>query len=116
MLKRSSQYFKKEGVSSCEIVGAIALAALHDLHVNNFAFDGFPQISLFDAPENKFHVILSLSNHDGMTISAKFELDQTTALNAAKLFQKKHIYDQALIAHIQIAIVELESKYNQNSI
>lgn len=116
MLKMSSQYYQKDGVCSCEIVGAIALAALHDLHVNNFAFDGFPQISVFDAPENKIKVILALNKHNGITISTEFELDQTTAFNAAKLFQKKHIYDQALIKPVQIAIAELERKYNHNTI
>ena len=51
-------YFPKEGFSSCEIAGAVAEAAIHDLRVNLFTFNGFPQIHVADPKEDIFKISL----------------------------------------------------------
>lgn len=43
-MKFRSIYYSTKQVSTCEIAGAIALCALHDLRVNLFRFDGFLHI------------------------------------------------------------------------
>ncbi|PHM17209.1 MAG: hypothetical protein CJD30_07380, partial [Sulfuricurvum sp. PD_MW2] len=65
-------YFPKEKISSCEIAGAIALSALHDLRINLFRFEGFPQISVFEASDNRFKIFLLWTNNRGKINSVEF--------------------------------------------
>jgi hypothetical protein len=39
-------YYSDLGFSDCQVAGAVAEAALHELHVNHFGFPGFPQIDI----------------------------------------------------------------------
>lgn len=51
-------YFPELGLSSAQVAGAVAEAAVHDLRVNNFTFSGFPQIDVSGDPGGSFTVVL----------------------------------------------------------
>jgi hypothetical protein len=103
-----STFYQKQGVSSCEIAGAVALAALHDLRVNLFTFAGFPQVSVSEAPNAKFAITLSWNTQAGKTSSTTFELDEKAAFAAAKRFKKEHTHDVNIFEPVQNALAELE--------
>lgn len=103
-----STFYPKQGVSSCEIAGAVALAALHDLRVNLFTFAGFPQISVSEAPNAMFTITLSWSSKTGKKSSVTFDLAEKVAFAAANRFKKEHTYDSNIFESIQNALVELE--------
>ena len=50
-------YYSDLKLSDCEVAGAVAEAAIHDLRVNNFGFSGFPQIEVSGDP-GRFTVVL----------------------------------------------------------
>lgn len=104
-----SAYYQKQGISSCEIAGAVALAALHDLHVNLFTFAGFPQISVSEAPNKKFNVAISWRNQEGKISTVNFELEDKVAFVAAKRFKEEFTYDLNIFKSVQNALVTLES-------
>ena len=62
-----STFYPKQGVSSCEIAGAVALAALHDFRVNLFTLAGFPQVAVSEVKNAKFTITLSWSSNAGKT-------------------------------------------------
>lgn len=103
-----STFYQKQGISTCEIAGAVALAALHDLRVNLFAFPGFPQISVSEASKDQFTVTLSWTSETGKTGSVAFELNEKAAFAAAKRFKKEHTHDVNIFEPIQKALAELE--------
>ncbi len=103
-----SKYYQKQGISSCEIAGAVALAALHDLHVNLFTFSGFPQISVSEAPNEKFDIAISWKSQEGKISTVNFELEEKVAFVAAKHFKEKFTYDLNIFKSVQNALVTLE--------
>jgi len=105
-----STFYQKQGVSSCEIAGAVALAALHDLRVNLFTFAGFPQVSVSEAPNSKFTITLSLGNKTGKTSSVTFELGEKAAFAAAKRFKKELTHDVNIFEPVQNALAKLEGE------
>jgi hypothetical protein len=105
-----STYYLKQDISTCEIAGAITLAALHDLRVNLFTFGGFPQVSVFEASTDKFKIVLSWVSNEGITNSVDFELSEKAAFSAAKRFRKKNTHEQAIFEPIQKALAELEER------
>jgi len=107
-----STYHQKQGVSSCEIAGAVAIAVLHDLRVNLFTFAGFPQVSVSpsEAPNDQFTITLSWTNKTGKTSTVAFELAEKVAFNAAKRFKKEHTHDVNIFEPVQKALAELECK------
>lgn len=105
-----STYYQKQGVSSCEIAGAVALAALHDLRVNLFSFAGFPQVSVSEAPNAKFAIALSFNNTAGKASSVTFELDEKVAFAAAKRFKKELTHDVNIFEPVQHALAKLEGE------
>lgn len=105
-----STYYQKQGVSSCEIAGAVALAALHDLRVNLFTFAGFPQVFVSEAPNAKFTITLSWSNKTGKTSTVSFELEEKAAFAAAKRFKKELTHDVNIFEPVQNALATLEGE------
>lgn len=110
-----STFYPKQGVSSCEIAGAVALAALHDLHKNLFTFSGFPQVSVSEAPNSQFAITLSWGNKAGKTSSVTFELDEKAAFSAAKRFKNEHTYDINIFKPIQDALANLDGENGRAS-
>jgi len=101
-------FYAKQGVSSCEIAGAVAAAALHDLRVNLFMLDGFPQISVFASSDTEYTIRLIWNGENGATV--EFLLSQNDAVTAVKKFRKELIHDTAIFERVQKAISELEAK------
>lgn len=105
-----STFYQKQGVSSCEIAGAVALAALHDLRVNLFTFSGFPQVSVSEASSDQFTITLSWTNKVGEISSVAFDLAEKVAFGAAKRFKKEQTHDVNIFEPVQKALAELEGK------
>ena len=96
-------YYMKDQFSTNEVVGAVAAAALHDLHVNNFTFQGFPSVTAKDIGES-FEIHLSLGDQTVGPLSVPFK----TAKKFAKAFQKKQQIDSDWFRKIQDLLVTLE--------
>ncbi|MEP1385477.1 MAG: hypothetical protein ABJK64_16975 [Paraglaciecola sp.] len=99
------KYFSKEGVSSSQITGAVAEAAIYDLRVNNFAFAGFPQISVPDPIDNIYTITLSWQSHN-----VNIKLTFSEAVAAAKRFNAQEEYDPIILDRIQEALASIERK------
>lgn len=98
-------YFTKDGVSSCQIAGAVAEAAIHDLKVNRFSFSGFPEISVPDPIDNVFTITLNWQPH-----YANITLTRSEAVAAAKWFIAKKGFDPIIFDRVQKALVSLEGQ------
>jgi hypothetical protein len=105
-----SCYYQKQGVSSCEIAGAVAVAAVHDLRVNLFTFAGFPQITVLEKPDTDFAIHLSWTNTNGKLSEVTFQLPRDKAFSAAKRFKKELTHDPVIFEVVQKALAELEGK------
>jgi hypothetical protein len=104
-MKYASTRYTLEKVSTCQIAGAVALCALHDLHVNLFRFGGFPQI-VVEASGADF--IVTISVEDEQKISSTFALSRTEAFNAANGFKKdKFSHDQRIFDRVQSALARV---------
>lgn len=99
----------KQGISSCEIGGAVALALLHDLHVNLSFLSGVPQVTVFSLANGKFPITLSWEKGKGEIKVVSFELDEKAAFDAATKFKKEQKYDKNIFQAVQKAMAELES-------
>lgn len=111
-----STWYAKERVSTCEIAGAVAAAAIHDLTVNSFTFGAFPQILVVEPADQAFTIHLSLQVTDRQAM-ASFELTRQEAFTAARLFRKskgtKH--DAAIFKRVQTAVADLEGQMARRS-
>lgn len=99
-------YFDKEGFSSCTLAGSVAEAALHDLRVNRFTFDGFPEIHVGEPIDDIFTITLSW--RESKDSNASFQLTMAEAKKAAKKFQSGKGHDEEIFPRVQAALVELE--------
>jgi hypothetical protein len=99
-------YYSDLGISSCQVAGAVAEAAIHDLRVNLFSFPGFPQIEVSGDPGGLFTVVLSWKKHASM----QFQLSEAEAKAAVKKFTSGAGYDPAIFKKVQGALIELEGK------
>jgi hypothetical protein len=108
-------FYEKQGVSSCEIAGAVAGAALHDLRANLFMLDGFPQISVFTASDTEFTICLIWTGKNG-TSNVEFLLSRNDAVIAVKKFRTESIRDTAIFERVQKAIAELEAKVRDGAV
>ena len=99
-------YYPELGLSSAQVAGAVAEAALHDLRVNLFSFHGFPQIEVSGDPGGLFTVVLSWKKHASM----QFQLSEAEAKAAVKKFTSGTDYDPAIFNKVQRALAELETK------
>ena len=102
-------YFSQYGFSSADVAGAVAEAAIHDLRVNGFSFNGFPQILIStDAERLVFKVTLSWTEHGDCT--SAFELSLSEAKAVIKRFKSKQGYDPHILDRIQTCLASLEGK------
>lgn len=99
-------FYTKDNISSCEIAGAVAEAALHDLRVNLFSFSGFPQIHVDFLVDDKFKITLSWN--DKTDSSTSILLDRNEAKAAVIKFRKKTGYDKLIFERVQSALSQLE--------
>jgi hypothetical protein len=99
-------YYPELGLSSSQVAGAVAEAAIHDLRVNLFSFPGFPQIEVFGDPGGFFTVVLSWKK----LASVQFQLSQAEAKSAVHKFTSRTGYDSAIFKKVQEALVDLETK------
>lgn len=101
-------YFTKDKFSSCEVAGAVAEAAIHDLRVNLFSFSGFPQIHISDPIDEVFNITLSWNSSSESKVS--FGLTRAEAKTAAQKFKTGNGFDPAIFDRVQSALAALESK------
>lgn len=95
----NSNHFSKERVSNCEVAGAVALCAIHDLRVNLFRFGGFPQITVSQV-EAGFNVKISVEGE--LPSEASFMLSREEGMAAAKAFQQNQSgHDPAIFDRVQ---------------
>lgn len=99
-------YFPELGLSSAQVAGAVAEAAVHDLRVNNFTFSGFPQIDVSGDPGGSFTVVLRWNKAS----STQFQLSEAEARAAVEKFTSGAGYDPAIFDKVQRAVAELEGK------
>jgi len=111
-----STFYPKQGVSTCEIAGAVALAALYDLRDNLFTFPGFPQISVSEASNGQFTVTLSWTSKTGKSSSVAFELKEEVAFTAAKRFKNERTHDVNIFEPTQKALAKLEGDSSRASV
>lgn len=102
-------YYMKDKFTTNEVTGAIAAVALHDLHVNNFTFQGFPSIIAEEKAET-FDVFISLGKHTVGPMIVPFQ----TAKAFAKAFQKKKQIDGEWFRKIQDLLVSLEAACSEH--
>lgn len=101
-MENSRKIFSLEGISTCEIAGAVAMCAIHDLRVNLFRFSGFPQI-LVEHVDGDFKITISVEGQHRAQDS--FVLTREEAMKAAKAFKRtpeKH--DPAIFDQVQKAL------------
>jgi hypothetical protein len=99
-------YYSELGFSDCQVAGAVAEAALHDLRVNRFTFPGFPQINVSDDLDGCCTVVLRWHKAS----STQFQLSEAEAKAAVKKFTSGSGYDPAIFNRVQEALAELEGK------
>ena len=90
------------GVSSCDIAGAVALCAIHDLEVNYFSYAGFPHIQVDDEKDRHFRVTLTVFREERIDVS--FVITREEAFAAAKQFRAKKGYHTGIFDRVQDAL------------
>jgi hypothetical protein len=104
-MEHGSKVFSSEGVSTCEIAGAVALCAIRDLRVNLFRFGGFPQISV-EHGDGDFRVTISVHGKD--EAQQTFSLTRAEGIKAAKAFKKdSDRHDPAIFDRVQEALARV---------
>jgi len=105
-------FYAQERVSTCDIAGAVARAALEDIRINSFACPGLPEIRVFEASKTKFEITLRL-RADSDTLIEAFAMGRQEALSAARGFLDDTLTPECLLAHVQEALASLEKQYKQ---
>ncbi|WP_123831591.1 hypothetical protein [Luteimonas sp. 100069] len=102
-------HFTQYGFSRADVAGAVAAAAIEDLRVNGFSFNGFPQILVSaNSDLRAFHVTLSWAEHGHC--SCVFELSLAEATAAVKRLKVEQGYDPQIFERVQVALASLEGK------
>lgn len=96
-------FYASLGFSSCELAGAVAEAAIHDLRVNLFSFPGFPQISITADKDYLFTATLSWEES-----KVKVTLTKSEAIAAVNKFKNKQGFDSAIFDRVQKELAKLE--------
>ena len=99
-------YYPELGLSSSQVAGAVAEAAIHDLRVNLFSFPGFPQIDVSGDPDGSFTVVLRRTKIS----STPFHLSKAEVRAAVKKFKAGTGDDPEIFKKVQGALIELEGK------
>ncbi|BCD97744.1 hypothetical protein [Marinagarivorans cellulosilyticus] len=103
-----SIFYAKQGLSSCQIGGAVSLAIIHDLQVNLSSLPGFPQVTVLSLKDGFFPIELSWSSDGEGVKSVAFELEEGKAFAAAKRFQDRKSFDRDIFESVQSAMARLE--------
>jgi hypothetical protein len=102
-------YYSQYEFSTADLAGAVAEAALEDLRVNGYGFDGFPQIVVTaDASRTVFVVKISWNVH--AICEMEFDISLIEAKAAVKTFKSQSGYDKSIFARVQTALAALEGK------
>jgi hypothetical protein len=101
-------YYPEDKFSSNEVAGAIAAAAIHDLHVNSFTFNGFPGVDIERSPFG-FTVHLTL----GKTQSSPWHMSFTEGKALAYCFQKRQQIPSEKFLLVQNLLVEVEYRHEK---
>ena len=99
-------YYPDLELSSSQVAGAVAEAALHDLRVNLFSFPGFPQIDISGDPGESFTVVLRWNKAS----STQFQISEAEARAAVEKFTSGAGYDPTIYNRVQEALADLETK------
>ena len=99
-------FYSNLGISTNDIAGAVALEAIHDMQVNNFAFSGFP--SIWAEPFTDGTTTVFITERSNPDISVSFQLGQEDAVAAGKHFQKGERFGGDLFDTVQKKLAELE--------
>lgn len=99
-------FYSTLNMTSAEIAGAVAEAALHDLRVNNFSFGGFPQIHVKADKFHNFSITLAWAE-----FTASFTLTKEETKAAVKKFRSEEGFDRAIFDRVQIALATVERAY-----
>lgn len=99
------------GVSTCDIAGAVAWVALEDVRNSSVRFPGFPEISVKDQGE-EFSVELRIQTATGSAAEA-FALARAEAFQAAKNFKQHFKLQLSLKDRVEEAMAQLEHKYGE---
>lgn len=105
-----STYYSKDGFSTNDVSGAIAVAVVQDLHVNGHAFRGFPSVSI-QGTDGGFEISLGLDGLSTPTVNLTF----AEGKKLAKDFQKKREIEREWMKKVQGMLVELEKAYDAKS-
>lgn len=108
-------FYVKEKISTSEIAGAIALAVLQYIRKSTLPLGGFPQISVFEAPNDMFRIILSFTNDKEEMVSVEFELHEKVAFNIAKEFKNNKTYEVSIFEPVEEALAKLGSQFINNT-
>lgn len=104
-MKFGSISYRPENLSTCEIAGAVALCAVHDLRVNLFRFGGFPHIVVVEEGEG-FKVTIAI--HDDKVIEDTFLLTREEAFSAARSFKRPGSeFNPAIFDRVQASLARV---------
>ncbi|TFY96326.1 hypothetical protein [Ramlibacter humi] len=103
-------YYAQHGFATNEVVGAVAAALLHDLHVNNFVFAGFPAVSVMQKDES-FEIRLALDGMESEALVIPFK----TGKEFARTFQKKQQIGSEWMRKIQDLVVQIERQSSERN-
>ena len=98
-------YFWSDSFSTNDVIGALAAATIHDLHVNNFAFTGFPAIEVSEEA-GSFVARFRL----GTNVSSPLELSFSDGKALTKAFRAKRQLSAPWVQKVQDLILDLETK------
>jgi hypothetical protein len=98
-------YHSDRSFSHCEVAGAVAEAAIHDLRVNLFSFSGFPQIHVSRHLEDMLNVALRWKTYE-----AQFQLSNAEAKVAVQKFKSGTGFELSIFDKVQKALATLERK------
>ena len=93
------------GFSYCEVAGAVAEAAIHDLRVNLYSFSGFPQIYVSRKSDNVFNVVLTWKTYE-----TQFQLSKAEARVAVQKFKSGTGFETSIFDRTQKALSALEGQ------
>jgi len=92
----------------CEVAGAVAEAAIHDLRVNLFSFSGFPQIHVSRYSEDTLSVALRWETYE-----TQFQLSNAEAKVAVNKFKSGTGFEPSIFDRVQAALAALDGKISK---
>ena len=103
-----STYYSVDDFSTNDVSGAIAVAVLRDLHVNNHCLTGFPAVEISEK-DRVFTVHLQLSGKTSRPINISYP----EAKQLGRDFQKQKPAQTAWVKKVQEMVLDLERQSSQ---